>query len=401
MDDWKPKKLGDLCDFVRGPFGGSLKKSCFVDDGFAVYEQQHAIKNQFKEIRYFVDRKKFDEMQRFELFPGDLIMSCSGTMGKTAIVPNNIPKGIINQALLKLTVKGELIVEFLKHWMESPDFQMQLGKYSKGVAIKNVASVKVLKNIKVALPSLPEQKRIVAILDDTFAGITQAVTNAEKNLANARELFESYLNSVFTQKGEGWVSTTLGNEIDLLTGFAFRSKGYTDSQDGLKLLRGDNIVQGSFRWVNVKNWPIDDVDAYSQYYLAERDVVLAMDRTWVKAGLKYAQISRNDLPCLLVQRVARLRAKKDFDDVFLKYLIGSGGFTRYVLSIQTGSGVPHISGTQIKSFAFFKPSMSEQKDISIKLDELRRQIQRLETIYQKTQRPRRTQTVHPSKSVHG
>ena len=82
MDDWKPKKLGDLCDFVRGPFGGSLKKSCFVDDGFAVYEQQHAIKNQFKEIRYFVDRKKFDEMQRFELFPGDLIMSCSGDDGQ-------------------------------------------------------------------------------------------------------------------------------------------------------------------------------------------------------------------------------------------------------------------------------------------------------------------------------
>ena len=61
-------------------------------------------------------------------------------MGKTAIVPNNIPKGIINQALVKLTVKGELIVEFLKHWIDSPDFQMQLGKYSKGVAIKNVAS---------------------------------------------------------------------------------------------------------------------------------------------------------------------------------------------------------------------------------------------------------------------
>ena len=202
MKGWKPTRLGDICDFVRGPFGGSLKKSCFVDDGYAVYEQQHAINNQFNEIRYYVDHKKFDEMRRFELFPSDLIMSCSGTMGKVAVAPDNIQQGIINQALLKLTIKGELTVQFLKHWMESPNFQAQLGKNSKGVAIKNVASVKVLKEIVLNLPPLPEQKRIVAILDEAFAGISQAVANAKKNLANARELFESYLNSVFTKKGD-------------------------------------------------------------------------------------------------------------------------------------------------------------------------------------------------------
>ena len=98
------KKLGDVCDFVRGPFGGSLKKSCFVESGYAVYEQ-HAIYDQFTDVRYFIDEAKFNEMKRFELKPNDLIMSCSGTMGKVAIVPQNIEKGIINQALLKLTPK--------------------------------------------------------------------------------------------------------------------------------------------------------------------------------------------------------------------------------------------------------------------------------------------------------
>src|SRR5688572_15713359 len=101
--EWPTKTLGEVCGFVRGPFGGSLKKSIFVEDGFAVYEQQHAIYNQFEEIRYFIDAAKFREMQRFELRPNDLIMSCSGTMGKVAIVPGNIKRGIINQALLKLT----------------------------------------------------------------------------------------------------------------------------------------------------------------------------------------------------------------------------------------------------------------------------------------------------------
>lgn len=86
-EGWEEKTLGDVCEFVRGPFGGSLKKNIFKSEGYAVYEQQHAIYNQFDDIRYFIDENKFNEMKRFELNSGDLIMSCSGTMGKMAIIP--------------------------------------------------------------------------------------------------------------------------------------------------------------------------------------------------------------------------------------------------------------------------------------------------------------------------
>ena len=95
-ESWKERKLGDICGFVRGPFGGSLRKDIFKSEGYAVYEQQHAIYNQFNKIRYFIDEKKFQEMKRFELKPKELIMSCSGTMGKIAIAPKNIERGIIN-----------------------------------------------------------------------------------------------------------------------------------------------------------------------------------------------------------------------------------------------------------------------------------------------------------------
>lgn len=204
------QKFGKVCDFVRGPFGGSLKKNCFVDDGYAVYEQQHAIYDQFSEIRYFIDEKKFSEMKRFALKPGDLIMSCSGTMGKVAIVPDDIKPGIINQALLKLSAKEHLDVEFLKYWMNSPDFIARIEENTVGAAIKNVASVKVLKEIDVPLPSLQEQQQIVSILDDAFAAIDQAKANIQKNIANAKELFQSKLNAIFSQKGEGWEEKSLG-----------------------------------------------------------------------------------------------------------------------------------------------------------------------------------------------
>src|SRR5437879_4236256 len=106
---------------------------------------------------------------------------------------------------------------------------------------------------------------------------------------------------------DGWERTTLGREVELLTGYPFQSSNYTTSPDGIPLLRGDNVVQGSLRWEGVKRWPKDLVRGVEPYELAEGDVVLAMDRPWIEAGLKYAWLRASDLPCLLVQRVARLR----------------------------------------------------------------------------------------------
>jgi type I restriction enzyme S subunit len=195
---WEEKKLGDMCDFVRGPFGGSLKKSIFKPKGYAVYEQQHAIYDQFDDVRYFIDEKKFNEMKRFELNSGDLIMSCSGTMGKMAIVPEKIKKGIINQALLKLTPSKEISVVFLKLWMQSDNFQESLKAYSQGAAIQNVASVKILKEIKMPVPSMNEQKRIVAKLDALSAETKKLEAIYQQKLADLEELKKSILQKAFT-----------------------------------------------------------------------------------------------------------------------------------------------------------------------------------------------------------
>ncbi len=231
-------------------------------------------------------------------------------------------------------------------------------------------------------PPISVQHRIVGILDEAFDGIGTARANAEKNLQNTRALFESHLQAVFTQRGDGWVETTLGSEIDLLAGFAFKSSQYTDSDNGVRLLRGDNIVQGSLRWDDVKKWPASDRAEYKRYELRAGDVVLAMDRPWVKAGLKRAQISDGDLPCLLVQRTARLRGNGTMDNRFLVYLISSDAFTYHILGVQTGIGVPHISGQQIKDFEFVKPPISKQREIVAKLDLLREETQRLASLYQ-------------------
>ena len=196
-EDWKKCKFGKICNFVRGPFGGCLKKSIFVPDGYAVFEQRNAIYNQFEDIRYFINEDKFIEMKRFEVFPGDLIMSCSGTIGKVAIAPEHIKKGIINQALLKLTPNSSLLVSFLKFWMESENFKYQISKHTKGAAIKNIASVKVLKELDLKLPSIDIQREIISKIESSLSKTKLLESNYQQKLDNLKELKQSILQKAF------------------------------------------------------------------------------------------------------------------------------------------------------------------------------------------------------------
>jgi type I restriction enzyme S subunit len=196
--NWETKKWGELCDFVRGPFGGSLKKNVFKESGYVVYEQKHAIHDHFNQLRYFIDEEKFNEMRRFELFPGDIIMSCSGvTLGRVAVVPEGIPKGIINQALLKLTPKKNISVHFIKHWLRSNIFQKIIFDYSGGAAIPNVPSAKILKDIKIPCPSLKEQERIVNEIETVLNESKRLENIYAQKFADLEELKKSILQKAF------------------------------------------------------------------------------------------------------------------------------------------------------------------------------------------------------------
>ncbi|MGA9771410.1 MAG: restriction endonuclease subunit S [Blastocatellia bacterium] len=158
----------------------------------------------------------------------------------------------------------------------------------------------------------------------------------------------------------------LSSVVDIKTGFPFKSKDYAKIDDGLRLLRGDNIVQGKLRWDDAKYWPSELAVGLDEVALEADDVVLAMDRPWIEAGLKYARMTESDLPAFLVQRVARLRAKPLLNQRFLFYVIGSREFTQYILAVQTGTAVPHISAKQIGDFEFpFPPIEEQQKTVDL------------------------------------
>ena len=166
-----------------------------------------------------------------------------------------------------------------------------------------------------------------------------------------------------------WEETTIGEHIELATGEAFQSALFGTTPDsGTLLARGDNVKEGEFEWgEKARYWPKLTKDL-ERYLLREGDVLLGMDGS--KVGKNWVRVRNKDLPCLLVQRVARLRAKPTMDQGFLRYIIGNPQFRDYVARVRTGTSIPHISGGQIKSYEVLLPPLAEQRAIAAVLGAL-------------------------------
>lgn len=187
----------------------------------------------------------------------------------------------------------------------------------------------------------------------------------------------------------GWIHTTFEKHIDCLTGYAFKSSNYSDSSSDIKLLRGDNIEPGSLRWRDAKYWSINQLDGLERYQLNKGDFVIALDRTWISSGLKVAEVRSEDLPCLLVQRVIRVRAKKTLEQGLLRQYFSGHKFEQYVKSVQTATAVPHISPNDIKEFPLLLPPLAEQQKIAQILSTWDRAISATEKLLENSQQQKK------------
>lgn len=173
---WKWIRFGDVGLFKKGPFGSALTKSMFVpkaDNTVKVYEQQHAIKKNCNLGTYYIKREYFDsDMSGFEVLPGDIIVSCAGTIGETYIMPDEIEQGIINQALMRVTLAAGIDKRFFQYYFDA-NLKKSAQDESNGSAIKNIPPFDVMKNWYFPLPPFAEQQRIVETLDNLLCNLAQ------------------------------------------------------------------------------------------------------------------------------------------------------------------------------------------------------------------------------------
>jgi type I restriction enzyme S subunit len=187
----------------------------------------------------------------------------------------------------------------------------------------------------------------------------------------------------------GWEHSELGLHVDLLTGYPFESGAYSEDPQGVRLLRGDNVMPWGVRWENAKRWDAQKASPLARFQLRVGDVVIAMDRTWIGAGVKVAMVTEQDLPSLLVQRVARLRAQVSLDQRYMFQLLSTHGFAQYVLSSKTETAVPHISVQHLNSFRLPIPPLPEQRKMAEILGAWDEAIEKL-TLLSTAKRLRRT-----------
>ena len=179
---WEWCRLNDLALYRKGPFGSSLTKSMFVaksNQSVKVYEQKNAIQKDFRLGDYYISKEKFEAMQSFIVKPNDIIVSCAGTIGETYLLPLDAPVGIINQALMRVTLFDLSMAEYWQMYfayMLLNEAQMK----GAGSAIKNIPPFEYLKAVLVPVPPLSEQSRLVERYNLLLSLIAKYESEADK-----------------------------------------------------------------------------------------------------------------------------------------------------------------------------------------------------------------------------
>jgi type I restriction enzyme, S subunit len=302
---------------------------------------------------------------------GDFILSNSMSFGRPYIMKTS---GCIHDGWLVLSDKsGVFDQDYLYHFLGSDSAYRQFDALAAGSTVRNL-NIDLAKRVEVPIPPLPEQKRIVAILDEAFEGISAAVANAERNLANAGELFESYLNSVFTQRGEGWVEKPLNQLGRLQTGTTPKTSEQRNVGDHIPFIKpGDFNKDGS---LDYENDGLSEMGLKSSRLIREGSALMVcIGATIGKAGFAERDISAN-------QQVNSITPVEGVAGKFLYYEMITRRFQEAVISNAGQTTLPIINKSKWGSLPIFLPSsLGQQMQIVSALDDLSVESSRLEDVY--------------------
>ena len=268
--------------------------------------------------------------------------------------------------------KENIDLDYLNYSLMSVDFK----KYVAGAAIPHIY-FKDYKNEPFLWMPLLEQRRIVAILDEAFAAIAKAKANAQQNLQNAKELFESYLQGVFENKGEGWEHIRLGDVCQINDGTHFSPKNTSD---------------GEYMYITAKNIKPYFIDLTKISYISEKDHKDIYSRCSPKKGdvlyikdgatAGIAALNTLDEEFSLLSSVALLKCSKKILNTFLVHYMNSTIGKKNFLGYLDGAAITRLTLIKIKNVGFPLPPLKTQQTIVQKLDALSAETKKLENIYQ-------------------
>lgn len=374
------------------------------------------------------------DLSKYRLRPGDIVISRAGSVGFSSLIDELCPRNAVFASyLVRIHPDSDVVrPRYLSQYMRSPYYWQQIGAASVGIGMANVNGSK-LAAMTVPVPPLEQQDVLVSMLDEFDA----SRRSASGHLSNARRAVDTFrraalgaactgrltadwreensksqvgdrLEIVLNRRHEQWKRSTrhrsarvrypeplpaedadmelpetwriasLSQLAHLDVGHAFKSAEFAEA--GIRLLRGENSAPHRLKWNEIRYWPEKRVGEFQHLLLQEGDLVLGMDRPIVSAGLKLAHVTKDDLPCLLVQRVLRIRAVEPPTSRFIETCLRDGRFERFLAHDgMTGTDLPHITGEGVSRFPIPLPPLVEQLEIIRRLDQLLSLVARLET----------------------
>ena len=412
MKNWEKKKLGEVCIVERGSSPRPIEKYQtdspdgvnWIKIGDTKGVDKYIVSTREKITKEGAEKSRYVK-------EGDFILSNSMSFGKPYIMKTD---GYIHDGWFVFRLPDYIDKDYFYHLLTSPNVQEQIQSLGAGAIVKNISG-DLVKRVDVTYPkSLPEQQRIVAILDEAFAAIAKAKANAEQNLKNAKELFESYLQGVFEKKGkmsesgliglkdeqdlksnqkkilkfsnlenpdsdngEGWEEKTLKEVCAKITDGTHQTPKYFD--DGVIFLSSKNVTSGKIDWDNIKY--IDEkqhLEMHKRVAPKVGDILLAKNGTTGVA----AMVDR-DLVFDIYVSLAHIRVLDEVTPDFMLYFINSPVAKKQFNKRLKGSGVPNLHLEEIREVVIpFPKSIKEQNKIVQKLNDFSSESKKLEAIYQ-------------------
>ena len=375
---WQKRRLRDVTTKIGSgatPLGGeaaykkagiSLIRSLNVhDDGFRT-----------KDLA-LIDENQAARLQNVVVEKGDVLLNITGaSVARCCVVPTqNLPARVNQHVSIIRPVKQILLPKFLHCMLISRDYKNRLLAVGEdGGSTRQAITKAQIQEFEVEFPALSEQQRIVGILDEAFEGLATTKANAEKNLRNARAIFESHLQSVFAQRGKGWVEKRL-SEVCAITSTLVdpRRKEFLD----LTHVGGGNIESNTGEFVELKT--AREEGLISGKFLFDESMVL-----YSKIRPYLVKVARPDFPGLCSADMYPLAPfPNQIARDYLFHLLLSKDFTDYAVLGSARAGMPKVNREHLFAFKLWLPDLKKQKQFATTLDELQEESQRLASLYER------------------
>jgi len=384
-------------NWVSIPFGVLFRRTKRIgyadEELLSVYRDYGVIRKSDRDDNF---NKASEDLSAYQLVePGDLAMNkmkaWQGSLGISA------HRGIVSPAYFVFAPRQEFHPQFLHHLLRSPPYAAGYMTISKGIRINQWdVDPDHLSTLPVLFPSVDEQTAIAAFLDRETAKIDALVAEQERLIALLREKRQAVISHAVTKglnpdapmKDSGvewlgeipahWEIGPIKRYVRVLPGYAFSAAEFSHDSSDWRLLRGINIAPKGLRWDDeTVYWSRSEGDGFEGWELVEGDLVIGMDRPWIGDGLRATLVTEEDLPCLLLQRVASLRPKDATDSRFLLRCFQHDAFYHHCAPDLTGVSVPHLSGGQIEEFRIPVPPFDEGQAIADYVDQKLSELQNL------------------------